>query len=89
MTNVSLGEGLKYLAPLGQNIYIEELCITFNKLISVELDKAREKRFGKKSQDESLFLFPKGENTKLKKLTLYFPSSANVGNVHGNDELIK
>ena len=49
LTNVSLSEGLKYLAPLGQNIYIEELCIIFNKLISVELDKAREKRFGKKS----------------------------------------
>ena len=49
LTNVSVGEGLKYLAPLGQNIFIEDLCITFNKLISVELDKAREKRFGKKT----------------------------------------
>ena len=57
-------------------------------MIKVDLQKIREKRTGKKTQDEGIFLFPKGENTKLKKLTLYFPSTVSVGNVHGNDELI-
>ena len=76
MTNVQLDEGLKYLAPLGDNTNVQELCITFNKLITL-----------KKAGDME-FMFPKGKNMTLKKLTIHFWSTSSVGNVHGSDDLI-